>query len=575
MSLNENHRLSNQRIDFFITAAVFLVALALYSISWDYSLSNGYLGLSGGKYCVGAERVLSGDIPYRDFWTMYAPGLFYLLALLFKIFGPHHLVNVAAGSVVCAAAACALYWLCLKLVERRPLALACAVIFLAATYFHPYFKNLGSYPPAILLIFTALILMILYYKVGKLFHLLAAGMTTGAIIIFKHDVAGYTCIVMVSGLIAHNLTTRGVKPYDAHSLLLKLITYLAGVVLIVMPPLLYFSILAGPDILQDLIVFPLTDFRFSRPEWYPGISPLWIYHESSLMMFRNFLVYLIYNVPFVLFILGLIAAGMAWRRGKPDYVAASVTFSVGFLLHYVAAHVQINTHIITLSVYAACLGSIFYDLMEGKISAGRLGLTRLIVAVFVCGWFLALAARPAYDVWKHWTRATAELQLAKVSGFKVTPREADILSNLVTFVDSHVPPDQKLFVGLHRHDVVIIGDAMIYFILDRPLATRYQELHPALTDTAPIQQEIIQDLQAKKVSVIILKKIFKDQELNRAKKDFLKNLPNIGATDLDDFIRDNYVNIREFGPYTIWKRRGAEMQITEAYFKGSTEGTKK
>jgi hypothetical protein len=293
------------------------------------------------------------------------------------------------------------------------------------------------------------------------------------------------------------------------------------------------------------------------------------------MMFRNFLRYIIFNVPKILFLLGLIAVGMAWKKGKPVYVAASVTFSVGFLLHYVAAHVQINTHIITLSVYAACLGSIFYDLMEGKISAGRLGITRFIVAVFVCGWFLTLAARPAYDVWKHWTRATAELQLAKVSGFKVMPWEADILSDLVAFVDSRVPPDQKLFVGLHRHDVVVVGDTMIYFILDRPLATRYQELHPAWTDTAPIQQEIIQDLQAKKVSVIILKRIFTDDELNRTKKDFLKNLPNIGATDLDDFIQDNYVKVRKFGPYTIWKRKGAEMQITEAYFKGSTEGTKK
>src|SRR3972149_5304732 len=35
----------------------------------------------------GAQRLLEGDLPYRDFWTIYAPGQFYALAGLFKVFG--------------------------------------------------------------------------------------------------------------------------------------------------------------------------------------------------------------------------------------------------------------------------------------------------------------------------------------------------------------------------------------------------------------------------------------------------------------------------------------------------------
>jgi 4-amino-4-deoxy-L-arabinose transferase-like glycosyltransferase len=40
----------------------------------------------------GAQRVLSGEIPYRDFFTFLTPGSFYLLALLFKVFGSSFVV---------------------------------------------------------------------------------------------------------------------------------------------------------------------------------------------------------------------------------------------------------------------------------------------------------------------------------------------------------------------------------------------------------------------------------------------------------------------------------------------------
>jgi 4-amino-4-deoxy-L-arabinose transferase-like glycosyltransferase len=506
---------------------------------------------------------------------MYAPGQFYLQALLFRVFGSHLLVNVVAASVLCSAAASACYWLVLNLIGRRKAALVCAVIFLAATYRTGYFKHLGSYQPAIFLILVSFTLMVLYYRSENLTKLFAAGLATGAVAIFKHDVGGYTAIAIIAGLLVHQLLKPVMTPFQRRPLVLKLAVYSAGITVIASPVLIYFAIFAGPDMLRDLIIFPLTDFRFARPEGYPSLLPFWIYDKSPLMMSYKFLKYVIFTLPFLLFLSGLVAIRMAARQGRMNYVAASVMLSVGYLLHYSAAHVQINTHIITMSVYAACLGAIFYDLAAVDLFSRRPILTNYFVTALALGWILSLAAFPVYKTWKKWRTLTAELQLARISGFRASPQEAKTLENLVDFVDSNVPQSEELFVGVHRHDVVVVGDTLIYFILDRPIASRYQELHPAWTDTAPIQQEIIEDLQAKKVSVIILKRIFTEDELNRTKKDFLKNLPNIGATDLDDFIQDNYVKVQKFGPYTIWKKKGAAMQITEAYFKSSRGGTKK
>jgi 4-amino-4-deoxy-L-arabinose transferase-like glycosyltransferase len=46
-----------------------------------------------GLILVGSTRVLSGDILYRDFYANYGPAQFYILAGLFKLFGPSVLVE--------------------------------------------------------------------------------------------------------------------------------------------------------------------------------------------------------------------------------------------------------------------------------------------------------------------------------------------------------------------------------------------------------------------------------------------------------------------------------------------------
>jgi hypothetical protein len=144
--MNASNRLKSwtQHKELLIGGALFIGVLGFYSLSWFYGLTNGHHHFQGGVSTVGAERVLAGDIPYRDFWTIYAPGQFYLLALLFRLFGTHLLVEVVAASIVCAAAACLCYRLVMNLVGQRLLALACAGIFVAAIFNTGYYNRLGS-----------------------------------------------------------------------------------------------------------------------------------------------------------------------------------------------------------------------------------------------------------------------------------------------------------------------------------------------------------------------------------------------------------------------------------------------
>jgi hypothetical protein len=536
-----------------IGAALFLVILGLYSLNWfhDFAVSVS---------TIGAERVLRGEIPYRDFWTMYAPGHFYLLALFFRIFGSHLLVDTVAASLLCAAAGLLCYWLVFNLVSRRLAAIFCAAIFVAATYNTGYFKFVGSYPPAIFFVLAAFNLMVLHYKTGKLGYLIGAGLATGAAVAFKHDVGGYTAIAILAGLVGHRFVRPETTADRSPSLLLKLTSYAVGIAVIVLPIAIFFAVNAGADVLRDLIIFPLTDFRYARPEHYPGIFEFNIYGASLLNSISKLFKYLCFTLPFLLFLSGLVAIGLAARRRQPAYVALGVTFCVAYLLHYGAAHVQINTHIISLSIYGALLGVIFFDLLDREFGFGRPALTRLISVALAGSWFLALAAEPVDKVWSSRKQVTTKLKFEKVSGLRASPELAKNYFELLAFVDTHISPGEKIFIGLHRHDVVIVGaNAADYFILDRPVATRYHEIHPAIVDTAETQREIIRDLQDKNVSLIILKRIKTDERLDEVKRDFLRNLPRIGATDLDSFIQSGYVQVRIIGNNAIWRRKDAAV----------------
>ncbi|MGQ0542154.1 MAG: hypothetical protein ACT4O9_09945 [Blastocatellia bacterium] len=530
------------------------MTVGLCSLEW----TNGLLG---GVSSVGAERVLAGEIPYRDFWTMYAPGHFYALAFVYYIFGTHLWVETVSATVVVAAGGCAIFLLARKCGGTRTLSGICSLVFLAALFNTGYIKYFGSYPITILLVLAILNFLVDYFENGRRAVLFWAGLTAGAVLVFKHDVGGYTVISSVLGLAAYHLVKRrnANERETWPSVISAFVIYGAAAALLSIPVYFYFAMVAGSDMLRDLLIFPLTDFPFSRPETYPGLIPRAIRGGSNLKTLVNFCNYLVFNIPYLLLILGTISAVFAFRKRKHYEFALIVMFSSAFLFHYNAAHVQINTHIISLSIYSSLLAVVLFTISKDFIGFASSKLPRMAGIGFACMWLAALLAAPAYNIYMKSGVETAVLTLPKVDGLRIESDEAAYLSALSSLVDKYVSQDETIYIGLNRHDALLIGDTRLYFILNRPSATKYHELHPAITDTTPVQIEMIEEIRNKNVRMLVLKHIFNDEIVEKFKKDFLKTLPNIGATELDSFIRENYAEHARYGQYAVWLKKETEL----------------
>ena len=71
------------------------IALMLFVATCLYlrlSYNHLYLDFDEGFGLQGAQRILHGEVLYRDFFSFYTPGSYYWLALLFKLFGTSILV---------------------------------------------------------------------------------------------------------------------------------------------------------------------------------------------------------------------------------------------------------------------------------------------------------------------------------------------------------------------------------------------------------------------------------------------------------------------------------------------------
>src|SRR5918912_2274256 len=174
-----------------------VITLAAGAICYGLFYRRG-LGLAVIGYSVApTERVLQGEVPYRDFLFNYTPGILWLNALLMKWFGVT-LLTVRAGLLVTKLATLLLvYVLARRLTNERVALLPVALTLAWLGYEHIFNPSPDVYfmLPAL----AGLLCALRYDESSRAGWLLLMGLMAGAVFLFKHNVGVF---VMGCGLVA-------------------------------------------------------------------------------------------------------------------------------------------------------------------------------------------------------------------------------------------------------------------------------------------------------------------------------------------------------------------------------------
>ena len=135
-------------------------------------------------------------------------------------------------------------------------------------------------------------------------------------------------------------------------------------------------------------------------------------------------------------------------------------------------------------------------------------------------------------------------------GVNTSPWDAEALAQLIPAVHQLTSPGEAIFVANPRHDLVRVGNPLLYALLDRPNATRYDVMQPGVVTTEKVQREIVDALAGVRVIVRWLNPTACDPEPNGAGH-------SSGVEILDRYLAREFREHARYGDYAVLVRRGA------------------
>ncbi len=518
----------------------------LFFISFAYFLyGSQYFNLERyhfdeGASAYGAELILNGSVPYRDFPALYTPGSYFILAAVFKIFGISIRVKRLFAIIILASTVCGIYHFISKLC---PKAFAFLAFLLSLAWLKSYMVYNRPAQLAILFLIFCCFAFFRHIKTEKRGWLFITGILTGVTSLFRQDFGFYILISIFLVILLKQLNYYKKEKWQAKGgLVLKNGLYLfSGLFLVLLPFFLYFiANSAFREMLFDIV-----------------IAPVFIYPKVRSLPFPQFKkASIIFYLPLFIFLLtGIRLVAYNWKNRINNPIPWLFLFFLFLglgLFNYTrvrTCHPQLlPTMIPVIILFILLLDDFFKKITSKNLYAWRIS----VLAVS----FLISSVPLFYLINQDFTRlkslfkkgTDAKLDVARADGFYDDSKFARAQLAAIKYIQSKTKTDEKIFVGNIRHDTVVNSDIMFYFLSQRHSATKHYILSPGFTDTIEVQEEIIDDLKKNNPRYIVL------WSGSKGTNEPKENSRSSGVFLLDNFIRENYALEQKFSLYLILKR---------------------
>lgn len=532
-----------------LLACAGLLALASGMLLWRVHDTVGIY--DEGVVLHGAEIVRHGGVPYRDMWTVYAPGQLYLVAAAFRLFGANVLSERLVDFGFRLLLALLLYGLLARLYGRR-FALAAWVLLLVKL---GYTGEYGySVFPALISALLSGECVLRWVSTDRRRWLFMAGIAVAACSLFRQDFAAYIVLIDLALLALRVLVPPGtpfrpggrLREFVTPSMLLLLAAGLAFA-----PVAAYFIATVGPATLRfDLFTFPLTTLRGMRALPLPppdfGLLPLPGRAGADFGVTAQ-IGWLEFYGPALVYAAVAARLVRVWRSKGRLPTAAPVLWTellvlaLGIALFAQALSRYDEAHALPTVLCATVLAAGIFRRAAAKVRRPQ---RRILLYLSVSLITLLGLARPL-------TGAVHAAQFTPLGCHSAMPRAACAAldadqERALGVVQQLAPAGTAIFVGDIRHDAVALNDVSFYFLADRRAPTRYSVFDPGIVTTAAVQQTMLDDILRAGVQVVVLVDAPLGSQASRA---------GAGATVLDRALRDRFQPFVRFGAYTVFRAR--------------------
>jgi hypothetical protein len=528
----------------FVLSLVYFVSFIKYGLPYD----EGYV-------LDGVEKIMEGQVIYRDFHHTYAPGRFYLIAAAFEVAGKNIFVERFILALLQALKCMLAYLIVRRITGSRYAYLAPLLIIAAPGPWHKVF-------------FGSLGLLVVYFIMRALQRddtgsYLWAGIVAGVCAAFRQDVAAFA---VVGGAAA--VAVCGFKERRGAAYILKRWVWMVAAACAVVAAVLAYFYARGAlgAMIHKIVAEGMRDNVTNRIP-YPSLAPRgrfdWTYLWRIAPVKAMF-----YMPPVVYALSACLAVWLAVKSTARIRYASMICLTITSVLAFNQAAWRSDiSHLLQSMQYVFVLTPVLVwvaDRFFRERASGwplilmRTAFFAVPVAFILWATSSAVYATREGPVLKRFmaegipigdteyvgsflvmvgNSALLESDRAPVY---VTPREARIFSEVKSFLDANTQPGDYV--------LAVPQLQIIYFLFDRRNPTRYAHYRRALE---PEEERLyIEDIKRHDTRFILLVEPAASPRLVKTRDTFAEYAANVRA-----WIMDNYVPVGRIATIQLLRRK--------------------